>query len=161
MPEFLHVSTPRQIISAIIFGAWIVFTVYWIGASWTGNKAQKREPPLERILMCCGLRPRSFSCPKTICASDRSSAISAAPVVIASLGAALVVAGVLFAIWARWHLGKNWSAEVTIRKEHEPDPLGAVRAHPSPDLHRPAARDCGDGHRSERISRAGRGWRFS
>jgi protein-S-isoprenylcysteine O-methyltransferase Ste14 len=38
---------------------------------------------------------------------------------IALLGAALVVAGIGFAIWARRHLGKNWSAEVTIREEHK------------------------------------------
>ena len=35
------------------------------------------------------------------------------------VGALLTVAGVAFAIWARRHIGKNWSAQVTIRKEHE------------------------------------------
>jgi protein-S-isoprenylcysteine O-methyltransferase Ste14 len=38
---------------------------------------------------------------------------------IAMLGAVLTVVGVAFAIWARRHIGKNWSAQVTIRKEHE------------------------------------------
>ena len=35
------------------------------------------------------------------------------------LGALLTAAGVGFAIWARRHIGKNWSGQVTIRKEHE------------------------------------------
>jgi protein-S-isoprenylcysteine O-methyltransferase Ste14 len=35
------------------------------------------------------------------------------------LGAILTAAGVAFAIWARRHIGKNWSAQVTIRQEHE------------------------------------------
>jgi protein-S-isoprenylcysteine O-methyltransferase Ste14 len=31
----------------------------------------------------------------------------------------LTTAGVAFAIWARWHLGANWSAIVSIREQHE------------------------------------------
>ena len=34
-------------------------------------------------------------------------------------GAAVTVAGLLFAIWAREQLGTNWSRSVTIKKEHE------------------------------------------
>ena len=37
---------------------------------------------------------------------------------IAGLGAVITVAGIGVAIWARRHLGKNWSAEVTIREGH-------------------------------------------
>jgi protein-S-isoprenylcysteine O-methyltransferase Ste14 len=37
----------------------------------------------------------------------------------AVIGVALTAAGVAFAIWARWHLGANWSAVVSIREEHE------------------------------------------
>jgi protein-S-isoprenylcysteine O-methyltransferase Ste14 len=35
------------------------------------------------------------------------------------LGAAIAVGGLLFAVWARVHLGRNWSSEVTIKQEHE------------------------------------------
>src|SRR5262252_7500697 len=31
----------------------------------------------------------------------------------------LAVAGVAFAIWARWHLGENWSGTVTLKEGHE------------------------------------------
>lgn len=34
-------------------------------------------------------------------------------------GAALTVAGMLFAAWARTILGRNWSARVTIKQDHE------------------------------------------
>jgi protein-S-isoprenylcysteine O-methyltransferase Ste14 len=37
----------------------------------------------------------------------------------AVLGAALTELGILFAFWARAHLGRNWSARVTIKTEHE------------------------------------------
>src|ERR1700734_4427488 len=35
------------------------------------------------------------------------------------LGAAIAVAGILFAVWARAYLGRNWSRSVTIKEDHE------------------------------------------
>ena len=35
------------------------------------------------------------------------------------LGAAIAIAGILFAVWAREHLGSNWSRSVTIKQDHE------------------------------------------
>ena len=35
------------------------------------------------------------------------------------LGASVMAAGLLFAVWAREHLGSNWSSPVTIKREHE------------------------------------------
>ena len=35
------------------------------------------------------------------------------------IGAAVVAAGLGFAVWARVHLGKNWSGTVTIKSGHE------------------------------------------
>ncbi|HLY43427.1 MAG TPA: isoprenylcysteine carboxylmethyltransferase family protein [Terracidiphilus sp.] len=35
------------------------------------------------------------------------------------LGAGITVAGLLFAVWARVHLGRNWSRSVTIKEDHE------------------------------------------
>jgi protein-S-isoprenylcysteine O-methyltransferase Ste14 len=48
------------------------------------------------------------------------------------LGAAVTVAGILFAVWAREHLGANWSRSVTIKEGHELITTGpyAVVRHP-------------------------------
>jgi protein-S-isoprenylcysteine O-methyltransferase Ste14 len=48
------------------------------------------------------------------------------------LGAAVTVAGLLFAVWAREHLGSNWSRSVTIKQGHELITTGpyAVVRHP-------------------------------
>jgi protein-S-isoprenylcysteine O-methyltransferase Ste14 len=35
------------------------------------------------------------------------------------IGAAVTVAGLLFAVWARQYLGSNWSSAVTIKQGHE------------------------------------------
>ncbi|HLV85701.1 MAG TPA: isoprenylcysteine carboxylmethyltransferase family protein [Candidatus Sulfotelmatobacter sp.] len=48
------------------------------------------------------------------------------------LGAAVMIAGLLFAVWAREHLGRNWSHAVTIKQGHELITTGpyAVVRHP-------------------------------
>jgi protein-S-isoprenylcysteine O-methyltransferase Ste14 len=48
------------------------------------------------------------------------------------LGVAITVAGLLFAIWAREHLGRNWSRSVTIKQDHELITTGpySVARHP-------------------------------
>jgi len=48
------------------------------------------------------------------------------------LGAAVTVASLLFAVWAREHLGRNWSSSVTIKQGHELITTGpyAVVRHP-------------------------------
>src|SRR5579872_5707223 len=35
------------------------------------------------------------------------------------IGAAVTIVGLLFAVWARQHLGGNWSSAVTIKQGHE------------------------------------------
>ncbi len=49
-----------------------------------------------------------------------------------SLGLVMVAAGLGFAVWARVYLGRNWSAAVTVKQDHElirTGPYGLVR-HP-------------------------------
>ena len=48
------------------------------------------------------------------------------------VGAALTLAGLLFSVWARVHLGSNWSGVVTVKEDHQliqSGPYGIVR-HP-------------------------------
>jgi protein-S-isoprenylcysteine O-methyltransferase Ste14 len=35
------------------------------------------------------------------------------------VGAALTLAGLLFSVWARVHLGRNWSATITVKQDHD------------------------------------------
>jgi protein-S-isoprenylcysteine O-methyltransferase Ste14 len=48
------------------------------------------------------------------------------------IGAAITVGGLLFAVWAREYLGRNWSSQVSIKQDHEliiSGPYAVVR-HP-------------------------------
>ncbi|MGB0035251.1 MAG: isoprenylcysteine carboxylmethyltransferase family protein [Candidatus Acidiferrales bacterium] len=119
MDGILRFSTAKEVISAIINGAWAVFVIYWIVAARTQSKAQKREPALERLLHVLWLAGAFFLLYKDdLPIGPLNRQFLPHRLWIASLGAGLTVAGVGFAIWARRHLGKNWSAEVTIREEH-------------------------------------------
>jgi protein-S-isoprenylcysteine O-methyltransferase Ste14 len=49
-----------------------------------------------------------------------------------AIGAAVNLVGILFTVWARIYLGRNWSATVTLKEDHElvtSGPYGIVR-HP-------------------------------
>jgi protein-S-isoprenylcysteine O-methyltransferase Ste14 len=48
------------------------------------------------------------------------------------LGMVLVAAGLVFAVWARWHLGRNWSGVVTVKENHSLTRSGPYRVvrHP-------------------------------
>ena len=48
------------------------------------------------------------------------------------LGATITTAGLLFAVWARVHLGRNWSRSVTIKEDHQLIVTGpyAIARHP-------------------------------
>jgi len=39
--------------------------------------------------------------------------------IVQLIGVALCVLGMVFAVWARWHLGKNWSGTPSIKENHE------------------------------------------
>jgi protein-S-isoprenylcysteine O-methyltransferase Ste14 len=102
---------------------WIAFLLYWqiIKAAATQTKTTQRlEPAASRIL-----RAFAFLIVIVLLSTTRirlpwlyrqlwPSGIS--PFCI---GAAVTVAGLLFAVWAREHLGSNWSRSVTIKQGHE------------------------------------------
>jgi protein-S-isoprenylcysteine O-methyltransferase Ste14 len=112
---------------------WIAFIVYWQIKAVDTKATQRLEPVASRIL--------------------RALTILIAIVLLSTtriplhwlylqlwpagfwpfwLGAAVFVAGLLFAVWAREHLGKNWSRSVTIKQGHELITSGpyAVVRHP-------------------------------
>jgi protein-S-isoprenylcysteine O-methyltransferase Ste14 len=108
--------TPQQ----IVYGSWILFGIYWLVSAFRAKKTEKRELPAERlghmIMMAAGyillFQPNDhWGVLNQRFLPDASR--------IARLGAGMTLAGVLLAIWARWNLGKNWSAAVTIKQGHQ------------------------------------------
>lgn len=114
-PPFAEIQPLR-----IVDSAWLAFGLYWLWAARDGKKTQRRQAPAERLLHIGFM---AFGFVLLYSADPRFGALNRRFLPdqpwIGVLGAALALAGVAFAIWARWHIGKNWSGTVTIKQEHE------------------------------------------
>lgn len=98
---------------------WLFFVVYWIVAARKVSPMRRREPGAQRALYILavvvlflfvfrGPHPGAMNRPFLPPSYWRASA-----------GLLLTAAGIAFAIWARNHIGKFWSASVSIREGHE------------------------------------------
>jgi protein-S-isoprenylcysteine O-methyltransferase Ste14 len=113
--------------------AWIVFVVYWFYSARQLKTVKRREPYAERIVYLALMASAYF-----LVLNDQISVgrlakrfVPDAPW-IGATGVAITAAGVALAIWARRHLGQNWSATVTLKEGHElirSGPYGRIR-HP-------------------------------
>ncbi len=99
---------------------WIALTVYWVIAS----RATKRSVHVERSFGRL-VHVVVFALAFTLIYSDRLRigwlGARAYPELwpIQLAGFALIASGMLWAVWARGHLGRNWSGEVTLKEDHE------------------------------------------
>jgi protein-S-isoprenylcysteine O-methyltransferase Ste14 len=112
---------------------WLVFAVYWILSALKQKAEKRREPWMERmghmLPMLAVFLLFDWQAARYGWLGARFVPFSMA-VGIAGLG--LTAAGVMLAIWARWHIGQNWSAVVSIRADHELIGTGPYRTmrHP-------------------------------
>ena len=112
---------------------WIVFCLYWQIKAANTKTTQRLEPAASRIL-----RVFIFLIAIVLLSTTRIPLpwlyLQLWPVGFWPfwLGAAVTIAGLLFAVWAREHLGSNWSRSVTIKRGHELITTGpyAVVRHP-------------------------------
>jgi len=118
----------------LIFWIWCAWALFWLVSAFGTKKTARREPFGPRLLyILIGVAGG------VLIASDR---LPWSPLMNLRLwprsllsywiGLAVLVAGVAFAVWARVHLGANWSGTVTVKEDHElirTGPYGYVR-HP-------------------------------
>lgn len=92
--------------------AWIVFWVGWLAAAFTAKASVRRR----------GVGPRALAAVAVfllIRGSAGGTTLAVHSLVLTAIGAALVAAGLLLAIWARVILGRNWGMPTTQRLEPE------------------------------------------
>lgn len=100
--------------------AWLVFLAYWSVSALKLKSIKRREPRGERLIQLVFMVAAYY-----LMFNDQFSrgwlATRFAPAspTIGKLGVTVAVVGIAFAIWARWHLGENWSAAVTLKEGHE------------------------------------------
>jgi len=99
---------------------WIFFFLYWQIKAVNTKTTQRLEPAASRIL-----RVFIFLIAIILLSTTRIPLpwlyLQLWPVGLWPfwLGAAVTIAGLLLAVWAREHLGSNWSRSVTIKQAHE------------------------------------------
>lgn len=100
--------------------AWLVFGVYWLVSALRVKRKGKREPigpQLLRFLFLGAAFALLYSGdPRLGVLNNRFLPHREW---IRALGAALTVAGVAFAIWARYHIGQYWSGAVALKVGHQ------------------------------------------
>jgi protein-S-isoprenylcysteine O-methyltransferase Ste14 len=104
----------------IIYGAWIVFLFVWLFASFSAKRDARSQTSISRLMQMLLVITAYF----LLFHGDTGIGplgwrfVPAAPFWWI-LGVALTVAGILLSFWARFFLGRNWSATVTIKQNHE------------------------------------------
>jgi protein-S-isoprenylcysteine O-methyltransferase Ste14 len=102
----------------VLWSLWIAWLAYWWISSRGAKANRRRESVTSRashglpLIVAAALivhRPLAFLAGRVLPAN--------LPVFVA--GTALVAIGLLFCVWARVHLGTNWSASVTVKQGHE------------------------------------------
>jgi protein-S-isoprenylcysteine O-methyltransferase Ste14 len=102
----------------LLWGAW---ALYWLISSVATKPTLRRESLIRRLgyvlpLLIGGILIGAHRAPWSRWLATRLWPHSALP---PRIGLALVVAGLAFAVWARMHLGRNWSGIVTVKEGHE------------------------------------------
>jgi protein-S-isoprenylcysteine O-methyltransferase Ste14 len=117
----------------LIVWLWWGWGLYWMLSAMRNKATQRRESLSSRL---AHLLPLALGATLIAWPQPRWSALGwrlwpPSPAAY-WIGVALVIAGLAFAIWARVHLGGNWSGTVTVKQGHElirSGPYGYVR-HP-------------------------------
>lgn len=112
---------------------WIAWAAYWWAVARGTKRTRWREAPGAQALhtvpfvLCMAF----LVSPRWQPAALTARFVSPGPV-LPLLGMAVVAAGFLLAIWARVHLGRNWSSHVVVKEDHALVRTGPYRAirHP-------------------------------
>jgi protein-S-isoprenylcysteine O-methyltransferase Ste14 len=107
----------RQLIPAL----WLAWLIYWRISATAVKAVQRRESPASRAahivpLVIAGVLLYMRDIPGGGVLFERFLPRSYTTY---WSGAALVALGLAFSVWARIHLGRNWSGTVTVKQEHE------------------------------------------
>lgn len=109
----------RLVYSYLFTALWIAFLVYWRVMAINVKQTQRLESAASRVfrVLLIGTAIVLWALPLPVAwlnvrlwPSDRLTFWT---------GAALTIAGLVFTVWARVHLGRNWSGSVTVKQDHE------------------------------------------
>jgi protein-S-isoprenylcysteine O-methyltransferase Ste14 len=98
------------------FACWPIFSLYWEISARSAPPAKSSESRASRRVHVLLTNLAALLVLIPIRGLGR---LLPANVLLMSAGVAVEAAGVALAIWARRHLGRNWSGEITVKVDHE------------------------------------------
>ena len=103
-----------------IYGLWVAFGVVWLLSAGLSKRTARSQSASSRFLQG-GLAASGFVVlfDRQIPLGPLDSRFLPDSTALEWAGFAVTLAGVLIAIWARFVLGRNWSATITIKHDHE------------------------------------------
>lgn len=111
---------PYELVIAIIIPClWITWLGYWWYSARDVKETRRPEPvrsvlinrlPLLVFILC-------FAAPRLMPAALTRRFVPAGPIPL-TLGTVLLALGLGFSVWARRHLGRNWSSQVVVKEDH-------------------------------------------
>ena len=112
--------TSALIYRQLMLGLWLAWLLYWVSAAIGAKTTQRRESLLSRLShvvpLLIGLTLIVW--PRVPWGWWSLPLLPHRPLTYA-VGLALVMLGLAFTVWARLHLGRNWSGTVTLKEGHE------------------------------------------
>jgi len=106
---------------------WLSWLAIWIGASFRVKQTRSREPIggalLNRVPVLAGAA--MLAAPQWLPAALKLPLLTGP--LPPTIGTILVFAGLALAVWARWHLGRNWSGAVVVKQGHTLTRTGPYR----------------------------------
>lgn len=110
---------PSQILT-YVWAVWIAFYAIWILASTSVKRTERRESMATRIsYTAVTLVAFVLFADPYLSTGFLGLRVIPASRTVQFAGFAIVLAGAAFAFWARFTIGRNWSSNVTIKKDHE------------------------------------------
>ncbi len=114
----------HQVLFYACLGCWVVFSFYWDIAAKNSAPAKSSEAKASRRVHVFLANAAVVLIAAPIHGLGRFLPASA---LLMAVGLAIEVAGLSLAIWARRHLGRNWSGEITIKQDHQLIQTGPYR----------------------------------
>ena len=109
----------RTIYDWLIPGIWDAWAVYWFAAAFTAKPVRRKESVASRLSHYI---PLVLAIVLLVSPRFAGTALSARFLpgsrMLFWCGTALLIAGLLFSVAARRHLGGNWSGTVTLKQDH-------------------------------------------
>jgi protein-S-isoprenylcysteine O-methyltransferase Ste14 len=109
----------QAVLQFVVPALWIAWLVYWLVAARAVKTTRWQEPISSRLLhrvplaltalLLVGGRQLPSLLRERFLPQNSAGAV---------LGLVMLVAGLGFAVWARRHLGPNWSGTVTLKEDH-------------------------------------------